>query len=71
MIRPHGGKSKSSRVVAAVVRATKTAALDAYDGLYVFDLEGKRRMRGNDAGREYSSHSRLCVKPTVRLNAIL
>jgi len=67
----HGGKSNSSRAVAAVVSATKSAALVAYAGRYDFGLDGNLRNNGIDVGREYNSQRALWQRPTVKLKVIL
>jgi len=49
---PQGGKSKSSRAVAAVVSNTKNAALLAKAGRYDFGLKRNLRNNGKDDGSE-------------------
>jgi len=71
MILAHGGKSKSSRAVAAVVSSTNTAALLAKPGRYVFGFDRNLHKIGRDDGREYRIHKALCVRPRVKLNAML
>jgi len=71
MIRAHGGKSSSSSAVAAVVSATKSAALLAFAGRYDFGLEGNLGSNDIDAGRAYSSQKALWDRPTVKLKAML
>jgi hypothetical protein len=47
-----GGKSKTSKAVAADVRSVKTPALVTMAGLYDFGLEGNRWMKDIDDGNE-------------------
>lgn len=49
---PHGGKSKSSRAVAAVVSNTKNAALPAKAGRYDFGFDRNLHNTGKDDGSE-------------------
>jgi len=71
MIPNQGGKSKTSKPVAAVVNSIKMPALVTKPGLYDFGLKGNRWMRDIDDGSEYKSHMKSRMTPRAMLNTML
>ena len=59
MMRNQGGKSKSSKIEAPIVKNVKMAALLTKLGLYDFGLKGNRWMKDIDDGSEYTIHMML------------
>jgi hypothetical protein len=66
-----GGKSNSSRAVAAIVKIVKMPGLLTKLGLYDFGLNGNRGMRDIEEGSEYRIHMKLWMVPMARLKAML